>query len=79
MSFSREYAHRPPIPTAEEILEDFNSVKNKDLVDPVFVLSENFPTITERGMLPFNIGKYGLIFFVLKVVFPLSTTHHFKL
>ena len=49
MSFSREYAHRPPIPTAEEILEDFNSTKTKDLIDPVFVLSEKFPCIIKRG------------------------------
>ncbi|CAB4031390.1 Hypothetical predicted protein [Paramuricea clavata] len=42
MSFSREYAHRLPIPTAEEILEDFNSTKNKDFIDPLFnYLPEN--------------------------------------
>ena len=48
MSFSREYAHRPPIPTAEEIPEDFNATKN-DLNDPVFVLSNNLLNIRERG------------------------------
>ena len=48
MSFGREYAHRPPIPTAEEILEDFNATKTKDLIDPVFDLSEKFPCINKR-------------------------------
>jgi hypothetical protein len=50
MSFSREYAHRPPIPTAEEILEDFNSTKNKDFIDPVFnYLPENELNMQECG------------------------------
>lgn len=41
MSFSREYSHRPPIPSPEEILEDFKTTKNKDFIDPVFYSPKN--------------------------------------
>ena len=58
MSFSREYAHRPPIPTAEEILEDFNSTKNKDFIDPVFDLSEKFPCAYKHGKGTNIVRKY---------------------
>ena len=50
MSFSREYAHRPPLPTAEEIMEDFNATKNRDFTDPVFkYLSHDLSNIHEQG------------------------------
>ena len=52
MAFSREYAHRPPIPTAEEIMEDFTAMKNKDFNDPVLTcISDNLLDIHEQGRL----------------------------
>ncbi|XP_028407063.1 uncharacterized protein LOC114529452 [Dendronephthya gigantea] len=47
MSFNREYAHRPPIPTAEQIMEDFNLAKGREFTDPVFNLSKD--EISIRG------------------------------
>ena len=65
MSFSREYAHRPPIPTAEEILQDFDStMKNKEFKDPVFVSHEDIFQEGKRGKL--------VIFFQQKYTFHLS-------
>lgn len=40
MSSSRYNSHRPPFPTVEEILSDFNYLKNSEDIDPVLVDNE---------------------------------------
>lgn len=52
MSLSDKYSHRPPIPTAEQILFDFNSAKSRTETDPVFKVSdEELPTMEVTGKL----------------------------
>lgn len=46
MSSFHHYSHRPPIPTVEEILLDFNSLKNSEEIDPVLTISDTeFETV----------------------------------
>ena len=49
MSFHREYAYRPPIPTTEQIMEDFDSARSKEFKDPVFNLPEDEFSIRKNG------------------------------
>ena len=64
MAYSREYAHRPPMPTAEEILEDFNSTRemnNEDCIDPVFASPKTDCNTQESGKRKTSITKLAYL------------------